>query len=236
MSTGPNISAHDGVSRRLEFVAISKKQATELVLANHYLHRECPISWSWGIAVDGEILGVLTIGKPMWSVACGLVGETKQDLERPNARWRDVYELNRLWVDDCVTDHCIESRFIGSCLRELKKVNPNLILVSYADTARGHLGVVYQATGFIYTGLSSEFEDITLEGYGDHRSVPKERQGEKIGNRRAWADDPNAIRVERSRKHRYVWFADPTDATLLVWEPQPNPKKPASCELSEGAK
>jgi hypothetical protein len=68
MSTGPNISAHDGVSRRLEFVAIDKKLATELVVANHYLHRECPISWSWGIEVDGETLGVLTIGKPMWSV------------------------------------------------------------------------------------------------------------------------------------------------------------------------
>ena len=86
MSTSPNISAHDGVSRRPEFVAIDKKLATELVVANHYLHRECPISWSWGIEIQEQILGVLTIGKPMWSVACGLVGETKEDLERPNAR------------------------------------------------------------------------------------------------------------------------------------------------------
>jgi len=44
MGTNPNISAHDGVSRRLELVAIDKKQATELVVANHYLHRECPIA------------------------------------------------------------------------------------------------------------------------------------------------------------------------------------------------
>lgn len=216
MRTGPNISTNDAFRPALRFVRIEKKQAIELVVANHYLHRECPISWSWGIEVGDQILGVLTIGKPMWSVACGLVGETKEDLECPNARWRDVYELNRLWVDDGVTEHCIESRFIGSCLRELKKINPNLILVSYADIARGHIGVVYQATGFVYTGLSSEFEDITLEGYGDHRSVPKERQGRKIGNRRAWADDPHAIRVERSRKHRYVWFWMPLPTWPLL--------------------
>lgn len=219
----------------LQFVSIPKAQATELIIAHHYLHRKCPISWSFGIEVNGQILGVLTVGKPMWSVACGVVGEKKVDLECPDARWRHVYELNRLWIADSVTEHCIESKFVGWVLRQLRKINPNLILVSYADgaitnpvTGKNHVGVVYKALGFIYTGLNAEFTDITLKGYGDHRSVPKKLQGEKVGNRRAWASAPSVIRKPRSRKHRYVWFADPKDKSLLGWKALPYPKQPAA--------
>jgi hypothetical protein len=170
----------------------------------------------------------------MWSVQVGVTGGALWDVRKNKGRWRDVFELNRLWIADDVTDHCIESKFVAWCLRELKKENPNLILISYADgsvtnsvTRKNHVGVVYKALGFIYTGLNAEFTDITLEGYGDHRSVPKKLQGEKVGNRRAWASAPNVIRKPRSRKHRYVWFADPKDKSLLGWKALPYPKQPA---------
>jgi len=161
------------------------------------MHRRCPISWAWGIKNErGEVLGVMTVGKMQsWTVRASLVGEdaatSKLD---PTARSNDVYELNRLWLSDSlpvyetqgvdrktgkpiVHRHGVESQFIGWCLRQLKKEYPKIILVSYADGSKDHVGYVYQATNWIYTSQSMEFNDICVEGYTDYRSVPMELRG-----------------------------------------------------------
>jgi len=198
-----------------------------LVIEHHYLHRKCPISFCWGIAVEGKILGVLTVGKPCsWSATCGVVGEKYADMGDPAARSKDVFELNRLWAHDCLP-RCTESRFVGWCLRWLRKFHPNIILISYADGSRtnpdglSHVGFVYQATRWIYAGTSAAFTDITLKGYSDYRSVPMDKRGAKVGNKRAWATNPDAIRTTRTPKHRYVWFSNPADQKLLAWTKQP---------------
>jgi hypothetical protein len=160
------------------FEAIDKHAATDMVVTHHYAHRRCPISWAWGIRTHGKLVGVLTVGKPVsWSVMCSLVGETSEEMKtNSSARSRDVYELNRLWLsDECPKN--LESRFIGWCLRELKKLRPHLILVSYADGSKRHVGKVYQATNWVYTGQSLPFTDICVEGFGDYRSVPQELRG-----------------------------------------------------------
>lgn len=82
------------------------------------------------------------------------------------------------------------------------------IIVSYADYGYGHIGLVYQATHWIYTGMSAAFKDYVMDGDDrDHLtqqdewkhlygSVKKAREvlGDKI------------VTMERSRKHRYVCF------------------------------
>jgi hypothetical protein len=181
----------------LFFKQIDKKLATETVIDRHYLHRECPISWAWGTYVRDDLMGVLTVGKPpSWSTMVGLVGETREMYKRSNSRARSVFELNRLWMDDSLGTNS-ESRFIGWCLRELRRIKPSIILVSYADTAMGHLGVVYQATNWIYAGMTKPFKDIT----------------------------PDGSRKARTRKHRYVWLANPADRCILKWKGQPYPKR-----------
>ena len=184
----------------LRFVPIDKDSATALVIEHHYMHRRCPISWAWGIKDEkGEILGVLTVGKMQsWTVRASLVGEdaatSKLD---PTARSNDVYELNRLWLSDSLPvyetqgidrktgkpithRHGVESKFIGWCLRQLKKEYPKIILVSYADGSKDHVGYVYQATNWIYTSQSMPFNDICVEGYTDYRSVPQEVRGGNV--------------------------------------------------------
>jgi hypothetical protein len=91
-----------------------------------------------------------------------------------------------------------------------------MILLSYADGEQNHVGYVYQATNWIYCGLSAKFKDRTLAGYNDHRSVP-----------RAKLKGPNVIRKERSRKHRYVMFLNRKDEGLLAWKRLPYPKQAA---------
>lgn len=161
----------------LQFIELPERGATELIIEHHYLHRRCQITWSWGIKSGSEIVGVLTIGKPAtWSAMSSVVGEKYSQQKNASSRAKDVYELNRLWLSDKLPRNT-ESQFIGWCLRELKKKHKNAILISYAEGKMNHVGYVYQATNWTYLGLSAEFDDITVDGFGDYRSVPEDVRG-----------------------------------------------------------
>jgi hypothetical protein len=185
------------------FREVDHNVAKLAVYENHYLHRARSISWAFGIVVDEKVKGVLTISKAGFANGmCNCCGKE---------RAHDVYELSRLWLDDCLPLNS-ESQFIGWCLRELRTLRPNLILVSYADSTMGHIGIVYQSTNWVYTGLTKGETD-TLDGR----------------------------KVTRSLKHRYVWFANNycfthkhgllcrilnpmRDRLLLKWPVLPYPK------------
>jgi hypothetical protein len=175
------------------FARIDERLARLAVIEKHYLHRPCPISWAWGIVIDEKLRGVLTVGRPCSRTVCeGVCGSN---------RAADVFELNRLWLHETLPCNS-ESQFIGWCLRELRKINRNMILVSYADTKpsegapKGHLGIIYQSTNWVFTGVSAPFADKV--------------RGEMI---------------ERSSKYRYVFFLNAADKKLLQWEVHPYPKR-----------
>jgi len=120
---------------------------------------------------------VLTVGTPAtFSARCDVVGETRVQNALRTARQHDVYELNRLWLSDKLPQFT-ESRFIGWCLREIKKLYPKAILISYAEGPQGHVGTVYQATNWSYIGSSVPFEDISVVGGSNCRSVPEKTRG-----------------------------------------------------------
>jgi hypothetical protein len=191
--------------------------AEKIVKKNHYLHRSpANIIFAFGCKrperslVQG-VFGVTTYTVPMWSLRVGVVGEKKADLKREDAMCHHVLELSRAWLSEHLPWNS-ESRFVSWCLREMKKTDPHLIVVSYADSAEGHYGYLYQSLNFIYTGTSVPWVDRTIEGK-DHRSVSRER-----------LKGPDVIRKTRSKKHRYVWFANKRDKKLLAWPEMPYPK------------
>lgn len=268
------------------YAALDYRTAKSLIVVNHYSH-SCPsISYAWGIAGG---LGVLTIGKFCKSSTTseGVCGKDRAD---------DVLELNRVWLSDDlpvietqgidrktgeprIHRHGEESRFIGWCLREIRHDQPNRILVSYADTEahdkkthvfhRHQIGGIYQATNFLYTGLTPAMIDRAFpsdEARGrDRRDSAHECRGALVkpcvcgrditkmnkqdtvtcecgyewargvgGGKRPWVClVPNCkwhtfgergVLTPRTRKHRYVWFANPADRALLKWEVLPYPK------------
>ena len=65
-----------------------------------------------------------------------------------------------------------------------------LIIVSYADTEQDHVGYVYQATNFLFTGTTKERTDIA-SGEGKHA---RHHLGDPDQRKKRWA------------KHRYVFF------------------------------
>jgi hypothetical protein len=172
---------------------ITYKMAMEIVVANHYLHRKAPCSIAFGLfdKVSHLCYGVVTYGVSASSTLLkGICGEEQAS---------NVYELTRLWVDDSVPKNG-ESFLIGNTIKQLDKE----IIVSYADSSQDHLGIVYQATNFIYTGLSSKFKDPKVKGL-EHQHHATYANGltnkeviEKFGDLVYWVDRP--------RKHRYVYF------------------------------
>ncbi len=167
-----------------------------LLLNKHYARRIPSISYAFGLWRNGGLAGVVTYGKPAAStVRTGLLGPDMADR---------VIELNRLCLDENRPNDA--SHLVG---RSLKMLPKPCAVISYADCEQGHLGYVYQATNFLYCGLSEKRTDWALRGNeGKHgQSVADEMRG--VENRaeamRKKYGDAFYLKP-RSRKHRYVFL------------------------------
>ena len=175
----------------MEVLPIKSEEAKPWLLEKHYAKRMCPISFAFGAYIDGVLIGVVTYGVSASStLRRGVCGE----------KWTDcVFELNRLC---CANEKNVASELVGKSMQMLPKPT---VVVSYADTEQGHVGYVYQATNFVYTGLSSKFKDPKVRGL-EHKHHATYAHGlsnaqviEKFGAE-------NVYFVERARKHRYIFF------------------------------
>jgi hypothetical protein len=137
--------------------------------------------------------------------------------------------LNRLCLVDNLPNEA--SRLVGASLKLLPKPT---IIVSYADTAQNHTGFIYQATNFLYTGVTVKRTEWTVKGL-EHMHTkaisnsvsksdkpPLEAIKEKYGDRFYYR--------ERSQKHRYIFLvANKTDKKKLLkalrYQPLPYPKE-----------
>ncbi len=113
-------------------------RAKRALLDKHYLRRKPPMSDTFEWWVDDEVVAVLTTGVP--ASRHMQIGALPDDPD-------SVVEFNRLWIDDA-QPHGTASWFVSRCLKQM----PPRIVLSYADTARGHMGHVYRACNFFYAG------------------------------------------------------------------------------------
>lgn len=170
---------------------IDYKTAMKMVVDNHYLHRKAPCSFAYGLFdLDDILVGVVVYGTPSSApLRRGVCGDDEKD---------NVIELTRLWIADGVGKNA-ESYLIGNTM---KKVNKE-ILVSYAERDQGHLGIVYQATNWIYTGLSAKRSNWTVKGIDKHcQTIADKYTSAELKEK--YGDDFTL--VDRPRKHRYVFF------------------------------
>ncbi len=175
----------------MEVKPIKSFETKPWLLNRHYAKRLPSISYAFGLFDEGVLVGVCTYGSPPSPSLCvGVCGEEYRD---------KVLELNRLVID---TDKPNSASILIS--RSLKLLPKPSIVVSYADTAQGHVGYVYQANNFMYTGLSAPRLDWAVKGL-EHKHTKTISEGmtlesikEKYGDR--------FYHVERDRKHRYIIF------------------------------
>lgn len=158
---------------------ITFQEAKPWFLNKHYAKRVPSVSFAYGLFYEGELRGVVSYGSPASpSLVKGVCGEEHS---------KKVIELNRLVIDEGMPKNSA-SFLIANSIKLLPKPK---IIVSYADTQMEHVGKVYQATNFLYTGASKPRTDIDT--------------GEKHSRHYEGITDYSK-RKFRSSKHRYIYF------------------------------
>lgn len=199
-----------------EVRSIPREQAVGWILEKHYAHRIPSISWVFGLYLDDVLSGIVSYGTPSSSsLREGVCG--KKHIEK-------VIELNRLVLNDGLPKNST-SYLVSQSLKQLPKPK---IVVSYADTGQGHVGYIYQATNFIYTGLSAKRTDWKIKGMeGLHGQTIADMSRGKENRagymRERFGDD--FFLEERDRKHRYIYFVGcPELRKELLYKEEPYPK------------
>lgn len=147
----------------------------------------------------------------------------------PDVRDGEYRELTRLWSPDGMPKNT-ESRLIGQSLRMLRGVR---LVMSYSDPSQGHRGTIYQATNWLYLGMTDGGERLVDERGQElhskllavYRMRQPERFGEKSG--RTIAAELGWTFISNPPKHRYAMLlgSNRYRATLTKSLPiQPYPK------------
>lgn len=176
---------------------IERKDTEPYILHIHYAKRWPSISYAFGLYLGRDLCGIATYGTPPSApLRVGIAGEEFK---------QDILELNRLCLKNNIKN---EASMLVS--RSLKLLPKNKIIVSFADTSQGHFGYVYQASNFLYCGLSAKRTDWKVKGK-EHlhgQTIADEFRGVK--NRAQAMRDKygdSFYLAQRPRKHRYIFVA-----------------------------
>lgn len=174
--------------------SITNFDCKDWIIHKHYAKRLPPIEYAFGLYAESVLHGVVTYATP--------VSHTLRQLFEPDFK---LMELNRLVVNEGLEKNVL-SYFVSQSLKMLPKP---LVIVSYADSSQNHHGYIYQATNFIYTGLSAKFNDYYIKGMehlhnGTIMDLVRGKDNKIERLRAKYGDD--LYMKERARKHRYFYF------------------------------
>jgi hypothetical protein len=168
-----------------------------------------------GVWEDGSFRGVVIFSRG----ASPWLGK-KYDLDHV-----ELAELTRI----ALREHDAPvSRILSIAVRIVARHNPGLrLLVSFADPLQGHVGGIYQAAGWIYTGRSGDVDEYFVNERWRHK------KGVWYGLRADGRQGRNLPYVEGGvpvehriapGKYRYVWPLDPEMRELVELNRLPYPK------------
>jgi len=203
----------------MNIIKINYAECKPWLLLKHYAKRMPPISYSFGLVNENKLIGIVCYGVPVSSsLRKGVCGEYYS---------KNVLELNRLVINSNSPKNSA-SFLVGKTLKMLPR---DAIVVSFADTQQGHIGYVYQATNWIYTGLSAKRTDWKIKGMEHLHGATIADMSRGKENRAQYMRDTfgdSFYLQERSRKHRYVFFRDKRMEKKLKYKKEKYPKGESS--------
>jgi hypothetical protein len=148
--------------RRVGLEVANLKEATAVIVENHYLHRGRTMAqMPYWITLDGHVCGVLLYAYPRLSVP--LQGHRPMNLVELARLWLSPEVQGKRVTDSNGTEHAlsIASAAVGMSLRRLRRdwhdKYPHLpridAVVSWADQVH-HEGTIYRAANFREIGMS----------------------------------------------------------------------------------
>ena len=162
-----------------------------LITEVHYARRAAGRQFCFKLVEDTQTVGAVTYGPPSSpQVARSILTDATP-----------LVELTRLVIITSTPNAA--SKLVGVSRRFLPTPR---VVISYADSGQGHVGYVYQATGFRYAGLVAPHDsEYLVDGKRVH---PRTLAARGITNPRRWARENNIQWVPIEPKHRY-WWASP---------------------------
>jgi len=162
-----------------EVKRVTYEETKPFILGIHYARRMPCVQYAFGLFVDGDLCGIVTFGQPASPFLCkGIAGESNR---------HHVLELNRLVFLPGYNGNNNASYLVSHSLKMLPQ---RTFVVSYADWGGwNHVGYVYQATNFLYTGMTK----------------PRTDKYSESGHARHYAKGETRRQV-RTAKYRYVYL------------------------------
>lgn len=198
----------------LQVAPIPIAAAKNMVEQHHYLH-SLPggTSLAFGVFITNRLMGAVTLG----------VGPANVHRLVQRAFHHDCLTLTRFWLADELPPNS-ESRVLGIVLRALRDGSSTKFIVSYADPAAGHIGTIYQATGWLYTGLSEATPRYDIgDGVLRHSRTVSNHYGTRSQTYLQRHGIPLKL-VPQSHKHRYIYFLAPGWRSRLQVQTLPYPQ------------
>lgn len=173
-----------------------------------------------GVWESGEYIGCVLFSR----------GGNNNALKPYRLQQTEGCELTRIALSRHVTPvSCIAS----IAIKLLSKSNPGLrLIISYADPNEGHLGSIYQAGNWIYTGqTSNDARYIDQSGRAWHsRQVSHTGVKLQYGNYRHVPKHDECLRIPLLGKHRYLYPLDDAMRKQILPLVKPYPKRAASAD------
>lgn len=167
---------------------ITRDEAMNFTLKNHYLKTFPIISWNYGLFLDEELRGVV--------VFCSPSSPNIIDIFDGSVKKNELMQLSRLVLPKNSIKN--EGSFLLSRAIKLFKNDRPLVkcLITYCDIERGNLGTVFKAANWIDFGFSSVGGP---QGY---------KNGNKFYHSRHLKLNSisKLVKIKRSKKIRYVFY------------------------------
>lgn len=202
---------------------IASNKAIKYACMNFHYAKAVPVN-TFGYSVfneAGEWCGVILYG----------TGANNNLATEYNLKQGNVLELVRIALNGKQES---TTKAMAISLKLVKKYAPNVkIIISYADSERGHYGIIYQATNWYYTGYSTD-TNLIVNGKREHRRS----LGSRFGTCSADAIRKKGYQVEILKtkpKWKYIYPLDKSLIPLCKSLSKPYPKQAQLPHKGEGA-
>jgi hypothetical protein len=160
-----------------------------------------------GVWENSKFIGVVIFGRSAFpNIGRGLqLSDTK------------VVELTRIALSEHITP---VSKILKIAIKIIRKANPDLkLLFSMADPNQKHVGIVYQASNWVYVGTGKKALSVVLPNNEViHLRTAFHRYGKK------WNKIPGSKIVTNPPKYKYVYILDKTMEKSILKLKKPYPK------------
>lgn len=180
-------------------LTLASKSAMQMACRRFHYSRSIPSApFGYSVFEDETWCGVVIFGK----------GANRHIASQFNMHQGEVCELVRVALNGKQSK---TSQVVSCALRLLKKDAPLVrLVISYADSAQGHLGILYQATNWYYIGTDAQIARILIRGKPTHMRTVNSRYPTASLEWVKKNVDPYAEFVPSPPKHRYLYPIDPS--------------------------